>query len=73
MFAYGIGLLPLIRALKLQFPEMDQTWYADDAGAGGSSMQSSVTLKIEEIGPNTAISQSLRSIMIVPQKNYSGR
>jgi hypothetical protein len=34
MFAYGIGLLPLIRA-QVQFPEMDQTWYADDAGAGG--------------------------------------
>jgi hypothetical protein len=33
MFAYGIGLLPLIRALKIQFPEMDR------------SIQSSVTLK----------------------------
>jgi hypothetical protein len=44
MFAYGIGLLPLIRAL-VQFPEMDQTWYADDAVQAASSMQSSVILK----------------------------
>jgi hypothetical protein len=35
MFAYGIGLLSLIRALRVHFAEMDQTWYADDAGAGG--------------------------------------
>jgi hypothetical protein len=35
MFAYGVGLLPLIRALKASFPAVDQTWYADDAGAGG--------------------------------------
>ena len=36
MFAYGLGLLPLIRQLKVDFPEVEQPWYADDAGAGGN-------------------------------------
>ena len=35
MFAYGVGMLPLIRLLKELFPGLDQTWYADDAGVGG--------------------------------------
>jgi hypothetical protein len=34
MFAYGIGILPLIRQLKKEFPEVKQPWYADDALAG---------------------------------------
>ncbi len=34
MFAYGIGILPLIRQLKAEFPQVEQPWYADDAGAG---------------------------------------
>jgi hypothetical protein len=36
MFGYGIGILPLIRKLKLEFPALKQPWYANDAGAGGS-------------------------------------
>ncbi len=34
MFAYGIGILPLTRQLKAEFPQVEQPWYADDAGAG---------------------------------------
>jgi hypothetical protein len=37
MVAYGILLLPLIRTLKSEIPEVNQPWYADDAGAGGTS------------------------------------
>ena len=36
MVAYGILLLPLIQSLKEALPEVEQPWYADDAGAGGS-------------------------------------
>jgi hypothetical protein len=36
MFGFGIGILPLIRRLKQEFPAVKQPWYADDAGAGGS-------------------------------------
>ena len=35
MIAYGIGVLPLIRVLRLDHPQVYQPWYADDAGAGG--------------------------------------
>jgi hypothetical protein len=34
MFAYGIGILPLIHVLKQEFPEVEQPWYTDDVGAG---------------------------------------
>jgi hypothetical protein len=33
MFAYGIGMLPLICQLKTEFPQVEQPWYANDAGA----------------------------------------
>jgi hypothetical protein len=36
MFCYGIGILPMIRQLKVLYPEKKQPWYADDAGALGS-------------------------------------
>ena len=35
MITYGIGVLPLIRVLRLDHPQVYQPWYADDAGAGG--------------------------------------
>jgi hypothetical protein len=34
MLAYGTGILPLIRQLKPEFPQVEQPWYADDEGAG---------------------------------------
>jgi hypothetical protein len=37
MVVYGILLLPLIKALKDEIPDVDQPWYVDDAGAGGLS------------------------------------
>jgi hypothetical protein len=73
MFAYGIGLLPLIRALKVQFPEMEQTWYADDAGAGGKFDAIKRHFeKLEEIGPHYGYyPEPSKSILIVPQKNLA--
>ena len=35
MFAYGVGILPMIRHLKSKFPNLHQSWYADDASAAG--------------------------------------
>ena len=35
MFAYGIGILLLIKELKAEFSDLTQPWYADDAGALG--------------------------------------
>ena len=36
MIAYGIRVLPLIRVLRSDHPQVYQPWYADDAGAGGT-------------------------------------
>jgi hypothetical protein len=36
MVAYSTLLLLLIHSLKDEIPDLDQPWYADDAGAGGS-------------------------------------
>ena len=36
MVAYRIGFLPLIKCLKLEYPDITQTWYADNAGALGT-------------------------------------
>ena len=34
MIAYGIGVLPIIRGLRVAHPRVTQLWYADDAGEG---------------------------------------
>ena len=31
MIAYGTGILPLIKIIKLEIPDVTQPWYADDA------------------------------------------
>ena len=31
MISYGIGILPLIKNLKWDIPDVTQTWYADDS------------------------------------------
>ena len=33
MVAYGIGIIPLIKHLKLTYTDVRQTWYVDDDGA----------------------------------------
>ena len=35
MIAYGIRVLPLIRVLRSDHPQVSQPWYTDNAGAGG--------------------------------------
>ena len=36
MVVYGIGILPLIRQLKILFPDVTHSWYADDALAAST-------------------------------------
>jgi hypothetical protein len=71
MVAYGIGVLPLIRQLKHEFPEVEQPWYADDAGAAGNfdSIRRHFT-RLQEIGPNHGYFPKLsKSVLIVSQDN----
>ena len=39
IIAYGIGVPPLIRELWGAHPRVTHTWYADDAGSGGTFQQ----------------------------------
>ena len=36
MVPYGIGIIPLIKLQKAEFPDVTQTWYANNAGALGT-------------------------------------
>jgi hypothetical protein len=52
MFAYGIGILPLLQCLQEKFAAVKQSWYANDAGAGGSfTYLRQFFLRLQEIGP----------------------
>lgn len=52
MIAYGVGILPMIRQLKTEFPNILQVWYADDGGAKGTLQEiHAQTRRLMEIGP----------------------
>jgi hypothetical protein len=71
MFAYGIGILPLIRQLKAEFPHVDQSWYADDAGAGAKFDKiERFFRRLCKIGPLFGYyPEPTKSILIVRQHN----
>jgi hypothetical protein len=71
MFACGIGILPLIRQLKAELPQVEQPWYADDAGAGGEFEDiRRLFRRLEEIGPNYGyFPEPSKSILVVRQHN----
>jgi hypothetical protein len=71
MAAYGVGLLPLIRRLKKEFPNVKQPWYADDAGAGGSFQDLRLFFRrLQEIGPAYGYHpEPTKSILIVQSHN----
>jgi hypothetical protein len=71
MFAYGIGILPLIRQLKKEFPLVEQPWYTDNAGAGGKFDRiRSQFLRLVKLGPTFGyFPESTKSILIVAQHN----
>ena len=68
MFAYGIGVLPLIRRLKRNHPRLFQPWYADDAGAGGTFDDIRAMFEeLQKIGPAYGyFPEPTKSILVVP-------
>jgi hypothetical protein len=67
MFACGAGILPLIRQLKAELPQVEQLWCADDAGAGGKFEDiRRLFRRLEEIGPNYGyVPEPSKSILVV--------
>jgi hypothetical protein len=74
MFAYGMGILPLIRQLKAEFPQVEQPWYADDAGVSTKFDEIERFLRrLCEIGPLLGYyPKPTKSILIVQQHNLKG-
>jgi hypothetical protein len=68
MFAYGNGVLPLIRRLERNHPGLFQPWYADDAGAGGKFEDIRAMLEeLQKIGPAYGYCpEPTKSILVVP-------
>ncbi len=71
MVMYGLGLLPLIRILKTEVPDLHQPWYADDAGAGGHFQNIRLYFKkLQEYGPPRGyFPEPSKSILIVQEHN----
>ncbi len=71
MVAYGLLLLPLIRSLKSELPDVNQPWYADDSGAGGSfaGIRKYFAL-LQEKGPKRGYHpEPTKSILVVQEHN----
>jgi hypothetical protein len=51
MVGYGIMMLPHICKLKTAYPDVEQLWYVDDAGAGGKfTCIHTIFIKLMEMG-----------------------
>jgi hypothetical protein len=72
MFAYGLGILPLIRKLKAEFTNVNQPWYADDAGASGNYQSIRYFFqRLQEIVPNFGYyPEPTKSILVMGKHNF---
>lgn len=64
--------MPLIRLLKVEFPAVEQPWYADDAGASCENFAEICRFfhKLEKIGPHFGyFLEPSKSILVVRQHN----
>ena len=73
MVAYGLMLLPLIIQLKKEHPDVDQPWYADDAGAGGSFQAIRKQFEsLKKLGPARGyFPEPSKSILVVREANLA--
>jgi hypothetical protein len=71
LFAYGLAILPLIRKLKAKFTQVNQPWYADDAGADGNFRSiRHFFLHLQEIGLDFGyFPEPSKSILVVHEHN----
>jgi hypothetical protein len=73
MVAYGLMLLPLIKLLKKEHPDVSQPWYADDAGAGGSFTAIRKQFEsLQKLGPARGyFPEPSKSILVVRETNLA--
>jgi hypothetical protein len=52
MLGYALGMIPLTRQIKAEFPDVDQPWYADDAEAAAAFATICImSERLLELGP----------------------
>ena len=71
MIAYGAGVLPLIRVLRRDHPQVTQPWYADDAGVGGEFAAVMAHFRDLQLkGPDRGyFPEPTKSILVVLEQN----
>ena len=71
MVAHGIGILPSIKNLKAEFPDVTRPWYAGDAGALGMFARVEAYFhSLERHGPGRGYLPELsKSVLIVHPDN----
>ena len=70
MVAYGIGIILLIKRLKLTDPDVTQPWYAYDAGALGTfNNMASYFNSLKHFGPGCGYYLKLWKITLIVQQN----
>ena len=71
MIAYGIGVLPLIRVLRRDHPQVTQPWYADDVGAGWNFEAMIAHFRDLQLkGPSRGyFPEPTKSILVVAEQN----
>ena len=75
MIAYSIGILPLIKNIKWEIPDVTQTWYADYAGALGTFARLETYLySLTRQGPGRGYHlEPSKSIFIIRLDNLEAR
>eukprot|EP00978_Attheya_sp_CCMP212_P020015 scaffold56827_cov52-Attheya_sp.AAC.2 len=71
MVGYGLMMLPLIKQLKREHPNVSQPWYADDARAGGKfTAIRNMFERLQELGPARGyFPEPSKSILVITTGN----
>ena len=71
MIAYSIGILPLIKNLKQEIPDVTQPWYSDDAvDLGTSAILETYFYSLTRQGPGRGYHpEPSKSVLIVRLEN----
>jgi hypothetical protein len=73
VFGYPVGLLPLIRGLKLEFPMVTQPWYADGTGTDATFKRiRAMFLILLQLGLDYGYyPEPTKSILVVSTANFA--
>ena len=73
MVTYGIGVLLMIKQLKVAYPDVNQPWYAEDAGALGTFDNIGLYFKtLKLFGPGCGYyPEPSKSVLIVHSDNIT--